>query len=312
MDLTSKNGIILLEVHRNICRGLRDHPQKVDDMSIEKKPASQSRVRIGNVTFGNDCRISLIAGPCALESRDHAIDIAGELAELAQRYQLGFVFKSSFDKANRTSGTGARGVGLHAALPIFAEVKERYGIPVTTDVHEIEQCAQVAEVVDILQIPAFLCRQTDLLVAAAVTGRVVNVKKGQFLAPWDMKNVAKKVTDAGNPNVMLTERGASFGYNTLVSDMRSLAIMAETTGAPVIFDATHSVQQPGGRGDKSGGQREFVALLARAAVAAGVAGVFIETHENPDQAPSDGPNMVPLDQMGPLIERLSEIDRLVK
>jgi 2-dehydro-3-deoxyphosphooctonate aldolase (KDO 8-P synthase) len=281
-------------------------------MSTEKRSKPSARIRVGNVTFGNDCRISLISGPCALESRDHAMDVAGELAELAQRFQLGFVFKSSFDKANRTSGKGARGIGLEAALPIFAEVKQRYGVPVTTDVHEAGQCAEVAEVVDILQIPAFLCRQTDLLVAAAATGRAINVKKGQFLAPWDMENVAKKVTDAGNPNVMVTERGSSFGYNTLVSDMRSLAIMAETTGAPVIFDATHSVQQPGGRGDKSGGQREFVPVLARAAVAVGVAGVFIETHENPDQAPSDGPNMVPLHEMAPLIERLIAIDRLVK
>src|SRR5918999_392103 len=227
--------------------------------------------------------------------------MAAALKEIAERLGLGLVYKSSFDKANRTSSASARGIGLKEALPILAEVKERLGLPVTTDVHENDQCAPVAEVVDVLQIPAFLCRQTDLLVAAARTGRAVNVKKGQFLAPWDMANVAQKITGAGNPNVMVTERGASFGYNTLVSDMRALPIMAETTGAPVIFDATHSVQQPGGKGTTSGGQREFVPVLARAAVAVGVAGLFIETHQDPDKAPSDGPNMVPLKDMEDLL-----------
>jgi 2-dehydro-3-deoxyphosphooctonate aldolase (KDO 8-P synthase) len=247
-----------------------------------------------------------------MESRAHALEMAAALKELAGRLGIGLVYKSSFDKANRTSAASARGIGLDQALPIFAEVKERYGLPVTTDVHEIEHCSPVAEVVDILQIPAFLCRQTDLLVAAAKTGRVVNVKKGQFLAPWDMANVARKVTDSGNPNVMVTERGASFGYNTLISDMRALPIMAETTGAPVIFDATHSVQQPGGKGTSSGGQREFVPVLARAAVAVGVAGVFIETHQDPDGAPSDGPNMVPLRELEGLLRELQEFDGIAK
>src|SRR3954451_25183366 len=269
-------------------------------------------VDLGTVRFGNRLPLALIAGPCAMESRAHALEMAAALKEIAERLGIGLVYKSSFDKANRTSAGSARGIGMSEALPIFAEVKERYGLPVTSDVHEIEQCAAVAEVVDILQIPAFLCRQTDLLVAAARTGRVVNVKKGQFLAPWDMANVARKITQAGNPNVMVTERGASFGYNTLVSDMRALPIMAETTGAPVIFDATHSVQQPGGRGATSGGQREFVPVLARAAVAVGVAGVFIETHQDPDKAPSDGPNMVPLREMPELLARLLEFDALAK
>jgi 2-dehydro-3-deoxyphosphooctonate aldolase (KDO 8-P synthase) len=269
-------------------------------------------VSIGSVRFGNRLPLSLIAGPCALESRDHAIETASALKEIAERLGIGLVYKSSFDKANRTSASSARGLGLDKALPIFAEVRERLRLPVTTDVHEIEQCGPVAEAVDILQIPAFLCRQTDLLVAAAETGRVVNVKKGQFLAPWDMANVAAKITAAGNPNVMVTERGASFGYNTLVSDMRSLPIMAETTGAPVIFDATHSVQQPGGKGTTSGGQREFVPVLARAAVAVGVAGVFIETHRDPDNAPSDGPNMVPLRELEALLARLMAFDRIAK
>jgi 2-dehydro-3-deoxyphosphooctonate aldolase (KDO 8-P synthase) len=269
-------------------------------------------VAVGGVRFGNDLPLAIIAGPCAMESRGHALEMAAALKEMTARLGLGLVYKSSFDKANRTSSASARGIGLDEALPIFAEVKERLGLPVTTDVHEIEQCAPVAEVVDILQIPAFLCRQTDLLVAAAKTGRVVNVKKGQFLAPWDMANVAKKITEAGNPNVMVTERGASFGYNTLVSDMRSLPIMAETTGAPVIFDATHSVQQPGGQGSTSGGQREFVPVLARAAVAVGVAGVFIETHQDPDRAPSDGPNMVPLRDMEALLAELKAFDDLAK
>jgi 2-dehydro-3-deoxyphosphooctonate aldolase (KDO 8-P synthase) len=246
-----------------------------------------------------------------MESRDHALEMAAALKAIADRLGLGVVYKSSFDKANRTSASSARGVGLDKALPIFAEVKERFGLPVITDVHETGHCIAAAEVVDILQIPAFLCRQTDLLIAAARTGRVVNVKKGQFLAPWDMANVVAKVTGASNPNVMVTERGASFGYNTLVSDMRALPIMAQT-GAPVIFDATHSVQQPGGQGTSSGGQREFVAVLARAAVAVGIAGVFIETHQDPDKAPSDGPNMVPLKDMEPLLAQLQAFDRLAK
>ena len=270
-------------------------------------------VTAGSVSFANHRPLTLIAGPCQLEGRDHAVAIAGELAAMAQNLGIGLVFKASFDKANRTSGGSARGIGLREALPIFSEIKERFGLPVLTDVHEAGQCAQAASVVDVLQIPAFLCRQTDLLLAAAATGRVVNVKKGQFLAPWDMKHVAAKVTEAGNPNVIVTERGASFGYNTLVSDMRSLAIMAEVTGgAPVVFDATHSVQQPGGQGATSGGQREFVGLLARAAVAVGVAGVFIETHPDPDNAPSDGPNMVPLGEMPALVAQLQAFDRLAK
>lgn len=272
---------------------------------------AQSTVTVGSVRFGNKLPLALIAGPCAMESRSHALEVASALKEIAARVGIGLVYKSSFDKANRTSGKSSRGIGLQAALPIFAEVKESLGLPVITDVHEIEHCAPVGEVVDILQIPAFLCRQTDLLVAAARTGRAVNVKKGQFLAPWDMANVAAKVTEAGNPNVLLTERGASFGYNTLVTDMRGLPIMAET-GAPVIFDATHSVQQPGGKGSSSGGQREFVPVLARAAVAVGVAGVFIETHPDPDKAPSDGPNMVPLAEMEGLLKTLVAFDRLAK
>jgi 2-dehydro-3-deoxyphosphooctonate aldolase (KDO 8-P synthase) len=278
-------------------------------MTDTKQP--QNAVQIGSVRFGNHLPLSIIAGPCAMESRDHALEMAAALSEIAGRLGLGLVYKSSFDKANRTSISSARGIGIDNALAIFAEVKERYGLPVLTDVHENDQCAAVAEVVDVLQIPAFLCRQTDLLVAAAKTGRVVNVKKGQFLAPWDMANVAEKVKAAGNPNVMLTERGASFGYNTLVSDMRSLPIMAET-GAPVIFDATHSVQQPGGKGSTSGGQREYVPVLARAAVAVGVAGVFIETHQDPDKAPSDGPNMVPLRELEGLLAQLKAFDALAK
>jgi 2-dehydro-3-deoxyphosphooctonate aldolase (KDO 8-P synthase) len=269
-------------------------------------------VQAGSVRFGNHLPLAIIAGPCAMESRDHALEMASALKEITGRLGIGLVYKSSFDKANRTSASSARGIGLDKALSIFAEVKEKFGLPVLTDVHENDQCAIVGEVVDVLQIPAFLCRQTDLLLAAAKTGRVVNVKKGQFLAPWDMANVASKVTSAGNPNVMVTERGASFGYNTLVSDMRSLPIMAETTGAPVIFDATHSVQQPGGQGTTSGGQREFVPVLARAAVAVGVAGVFIETHQDPDKAPSDGPNMVPLREMEQLLARLMAYDALAK
>ncbi len=268
-------------------------------------------VEAGSVRFGNHLPLSIIAGPCAMESRDHVLEMAAALKEITGKLGLGLVYKSSFDKANRTSISSARGIGLDKALGIFAEVKEKFGLPVITDVHENDQCALVGEVVDILQIPAFLCRQTDLLVAAAKTGRVVNVKKGQFLAPWDMANVAEKVRAAGNPRVMLTERGASFGYNTLVSDMRSLPIMAET-GAPVIFDATHSVQQPGGKGSTSGGQREFVPVLARAAVAVGIAGLFIETHQDPDKAPSDGPNMVPLRELEGLLAQLKAFDALAK
>jgi len=269
-------------------------------------------VSAGPVKFGNDLPISIIAGPCQLESRAHALEVAGALKEIAGRLKIGLVYKTSFDKANRTSAASARGLGLKAALPIFAEIRQSLGVPVLTDVHETGQCARVAEVVDVLQIPAFLCRQTDLLVAAASTGRAVNVKKGQFLAPWDMANVVAKITGAGNANVLVTERGASFGYNTLVSDLRALPILARTTGAPVIFDATHSVQQPGGQGTTSGGQREFVPVLARAAVAVGVAAVFMETHHDPDKAPSDGPNMVKLKDLPALLETLMEFDRLAK
>ena len=269
-------------------------------------------VAVGSVRFGNALPLALIAGPCALESRAHALEMAAALKEIAGRVGVGLVFKTSFDKANRTSAKSARGMGLEQALPIFAEIRETLGLPVLTDVHESEQCARAAQAVDVLQIPAFLCRQTDLLIAAAKTGRAVNVKKGQFLAPWDMKNVVAKLTSAGSHDVMVTERGASFGYNTLVSDMRALPILKEQTGAPVIFDATHSVQQPGGQGATSGGERQFVPVLARAAVAVGVAGVFIETHQDPDKAPSDGPNMMPLKEMELLLHRLVEFDRLAK
>ena len=272
---------------------------------------SAHHVSAGAVTFGNDLPLALIAGPCQMESRDHAIETSHALKEMAEKAGIGPVYTTSFDTANRSSGSTPRGTGLEAALPIFAEIKERWGLPVLTDVQEREQCALLASVVDILQIPAFLSRQTDLLIAAAKTGCVINVKKGQFLAPKDMANVARKVTDAGNPNVLLTERGVSFGYNTLVNDMRALPIMAET-GHPVIFDATHSVQQPGGLGDRSGGDRRFVPILARAAVAVGVAGVFMETHEDPDRAPSDGPNMVPLRDMPGLLAMLVEFDRVAK
>jgi 2-dehydro-3-deoxyphosphooctonate aldolase (KDO 8-P synthase) len=275
------------------------------------RPQPQHEVALGRVRFGNALPLAVIAGPCAMEGRSHALEMAEALTGICGRLGLPLVYKSSFDKANRTSAGSARGIGLGAAAAIFAEVKERFGVPVTTDVHEIDQCAPVAEVADLLQIPAFLCRQTDLLLAAARTGRAVNVKKGQFLAPWDMANVAAKIRGAGNPDVILTERGASFGYNTLVSDMRALPIMAET-GAPVVFDATHSVQQPGGKGTTSGGQREFVPVLARAAVAVGVAGLFIETHEEPDRAPSDGPNMVPLRELEALLAELQEIDAIAK
>jgi 2-dehydro-3-deoxyphosphooctonate aldolase (KDO 8-P synthase) len=268
-------------------------------------------VNAGKVAFDNSGPLSLIAGPCQMESRDHAFELAGQLKTLCAELGIGLGYKSSFDKANRTSLSGKRGIGLEKSLEVFADIKREFDLPVLTDVHTEEQCAVVGEVVDVLQIPAFLCRQTDLLIAAANTGRVINIKKGQFLAPWDMKNVLAKVMESGNPNVLLTERGASFGYNTLVSDMRSLPIMA-SLGAPVVFDATHSVQQPGGQGGSSGGQREFVETLARAAVAVGVAGVFIETHEDPDNAPSDGPNMVPIKDMRRLLETLMAFDALAK
>ncbi len=279
-------------------------------MSADLVP--NSIVEVGTARFGNRLPLALIAGPCALESRAHGLEMASALKEIATRLKIGLVYKTSFDKANRTSSKSARGMGLDQALPIFAEIRDTLGISVLTDVHEIEHCPRVAQAVDVLQIPAFLCRQTDLLIAAAKTGKTVNVKKGQFLAPWDMKNVVAKLTGAGNRNILVTERGASFGYNTLVSDMRALPILARDTGAPVIFDATHSVQQPGGKGTSSGGEREFVPVLARAAVAVGVAGVFIETHQDPDVAPSDGPNMVPLKEMEGLVRRLMEFDRLAK
>ena len=268
-------------------------------------------VTIGNVTFANERPIALFAGPCQMESRSHALEMAAALKEITSRLGIGLVYKSSFDKANRTSLSGKRGIGLEGAMAVFAEIRDKLGLPVVTDVHEREQCALLAPVVDVLQIPAFLCRQTDLLVAAAATGRAIKIKKGQFLAPWDMKNVVAKVVSSGNSRVLVTERGVSFGYNTLVADMRSLPIMAEM-GCPVIFDATHSVQQPGGQGTSSGGDRRFVPVLARAAVAVGVAGLFIETHENPDQAPSDGPNMVPLGRLEPLLAELMAIDKVVK
>ena len=268
-------------------------------------------VHIGNITIGNDRPLALIAGPCVLESRAHAMEMSHALVELTARLGIGLIYKTSFDKANRTSSKSERGLGLEACLPILAEVREKYGCPVLTDVHTAEQCAPVAEAVDVLQIPAFLCRQTDLLVAAAKTKRPMNIKKGQFLAPWDMKNVAKKVSEAGNENILLCERGASFGYNTLVSDMRALPIMAQT-GYPVVFDATHSVQQPGGQGDRSGGEREYVPVLARAAVAVGVAAIFMETHQDPDHAPSDGPNMVKLKDMPALLQSLMAFDKLAK
>lgn len=268
-------------------------------------------VTIGSVAFGNHLPIAIFAGPCQMESRAHALEMAAALKEIALRLGIGLVYKTSFDKANRTSIAGKRGIGLEAAIPVFAEIRESLGVPIVTDVHEIGQCAAVAPVVDVLQIPAFLCRQTDLLIAAAKTGKVIKIKKGQFLAPWDMKNAVAKVVESGNSRVLLTERGVSFGYNTLVTDMRALPIMAET-GCPVIFDATHSVQQPGGQGTSSGGDRRFVPVLARAAVAVGVAGLFIETHENPDRAPSDGPNMVPLHQFEALMAELIAIDGVVK
>jgi 2-dehydro-3-deoxyphosphooctonate aldolase (KDO 8-P synthase) len=268
-------------------------------------------VHIGNIPIANDKPLALIAGPCALESRAHALEMSHALVELTGKLGIGLIYKTSFDKANRTSLEGARGMGLEASLPILAEIRESFGCPVLTDVHEPAQCAAVAEAVDVLQIPAFLCRQTDLLVAAAKTGRAINIKKGQFLAPWDMTNVARKVAEAGNTNILLCERGVSFGYNTLVNDMRALPILAQA-GYPVVFDATHSVQQPGGKGTSTGGQREFVPVLARAAVAVGVAAVFMETHQDPDKAPSDGSNMVKLKELPVLLEMLMEFDKLAK
>jgi len=268
-------------------------------------------VTVGNITIGNDRPLALIAGPCALESRAHAREMCQALTELTGKLGIGLIYKTSFDKANRTSADTPRGLGMEKGLPILAELRESFGCPVLTDVHEPLQCALVAEAVDVLQIPAFLCRQTDLLTAAGETGRAINVKKGQFLAPWDMKNVAAKIAQTGNEKILLCERGASFGYNTLISDMRSLPILAET-GYPVVFDATHSVQQPGGQGTKSGGQREFVPVLARAATAVGVAAVFMETHQDPDKAPSDGPNMVKLKDMPALLQTLMAFDRLAK
>jgi 2-dehydro-3-deoxyphosphooctonate aldolase (KDO 8-P synthase) len=273
--------------------------------------AAQRHVHIGNVAIGNDKPLALIAGPCQLESRQHAMEMSHALVEIAGKLGMGLIYKTSFDKANRTSAGGQRGLGLEKSLPIMAEIREKWGCPVLTDVHEPGQCATVAEAVDVLQIPAFLCRQTDLLVAAAKTGRAVNVKKGQFLAPWDMKNVAAKISGAGNEKILLTERGASFGYNTLVTDMRGLPIMAET-GYPIVMDATHAVQQPGGQGSSSGGDRRFAPVLARAAVAVGIAAVFMETHQDPDCAPSDGPNMIHLKDMPALLQTLQEVDRVAK
>ena len=268
-------------------------------------------ITIADVKVGNDLPLVMIAGPCVMESRSHALDMSGALAEMAKNLGIGLIYKTSFDKANRTSATGERGLGLDAALQVFADIRKETGLPVLTDVHEAGHCAAVADAVDVLQIPAFLCRQTDLLVAAAKTGKAINVKKGQFLAPADMVNVVDKISGAGNADVMVCERGVSFGYNTLVSDMRSLPVMAQT-GCPVVFDATHSVQQPGGQGTSSGGQREFAPVLARAAVAVGVAAVFMETHQDPDKAPSDGPNMIPLDQLPEIVETLVEFDQLAK
>src|SRR6201988_266568 len=287
-------------------------PSRKETNIVDAKQSASPLVAIGPVKFGNDLPLSIIAGPCQLESRAHALEVASALKEIAARLKIGLVYKTSFDKANRTSASAARGLGLVQSLADLAQIQSSLGLPVLTDVHDAAQCAEVAQAVDVLQIPAFLCRQTDLLLAAAATGKVVNVKKGQFLAPWDMANVVAKITSANNPNVLVTERGASFGYNTLVSDMRPLPIMARTTGAPVIFDATHSVQQPGGKGTSSGGEREFVPVLARAAVAVGVAGVFIETHPDPDYAPSDGPNMVPLGEFESLMRSLMAFDALAK
>ena len=272
---------------------------------------SSIKVNCGKIEISNDNKICIIAGPCQLETEQHAMDMAGKIKELTKKFGLGFIYKTSFDKANRTSLKGKRGAGLEASLPVFDKIKKELNVPILTDVHNIDQCSVVSNHVDVLQIPAFLCRQTDLLVAAAKTKKIINVKKGQFLAPWDMVNVTKKISDSGNKNILVTERGASFGYNTLVSDMRALPIMAKN-GYPVIFDATHSVQQPGGLGEKSGGQREFVPYLARAAIAVGVGAIFLETHQDPDNAPSDGPNMVPLNEVKSLLKKLTEIDKLVK
>ena len=269
------------------------------------------KINCGKIQISNDNKFCLIAGPCQLETEQHAIDMAGKIKEIADKLKLGFIYKTSFDKANRTSLQGKRGAGLEASLPIFDKIKKDLNIPILTDVHDIKQCSKVSDHVDIIQIPAFLCRQTDLLIAAAKTDRIINVKKGQFLAPWDMINVTKKISDSGNKKIMVTERGASFGYNTLVTDMRSLPIMAKN-GYPVIFDATHSVQQPGGLGEKSGGQREFIEHLSKAAVAVGVAGLFIETHQDPDNAPSDGPNMLPINELETLLKKLKDIDNLIK
>ena len=269
------------------------------------------KVNCGNIEISNDNRICIIAGPCQLETEQHAMDMAGKIQEITKKFNVGFIYKTSFDKANRTSLKGKRGAGLENSIPVFDKIKKEIKVPVLTDIHNEEQCTLVSPHVDILQIPAFLCRQTDLLIAAAKTNKIINVKKGQFLAPWDMVNVTKKISDSGNENILVTERGASFGYNTLVSDMRSIPIMAKN-GYPVVFDGTHSVQQPGGLGEKSGGQREFVEYLSRAAVAVGIAAIFLETHQDPDNAPSDGPNMVPLDKLDELINQIVEIDNLVK
>ena len=268
-------------------------------------------VNCDGIKISNEEKICLIAGPCQLENEQHALDMAGKISEISKKYNIGLIYKTSFDKANRTSLKSKRGVGLEKSLPIFDKIKKQINVPILTDIHNAEQCSVVANHVDVLQIPAFLCRQTDLLVAAAKTNKIINVKKGQFLAPWDMSNVVKKISDTGNSNILITERGASFGYNTLVSDMRSIPIMAQT-GYPIVFDGTHSVQQPGGMGDKSGGERKFVSHLSRAAVAVGIAAVFIETHQDPDNAPSDGPNMVPLNEMDSLVNKLLEIDKLIK
>ena len=272
---------------------------------------SSIKVNCGNIEISNDNKICIIAGPCQLETEQHAMDMAGKIKEITKKFNLGFIYKTSFDKANRTSLKGKRGMGLEKSLPIFDKIRNEVGLPVLTDVHTAEQCSLVSNHIDVLQIPAFLCRQTDLLIAAAKTGKIINVKKGQFLAPWDMANVIKKIEDSGNKNILITERGASFGYNTLVSDMRALPIMSKF-GFPIVFDATHSVQQPGGMGEKSGGQREFVPYLARAAIAVGVGAIFMETHEDPDNAPSDGPNMVPLNEIKDLLKKLTEIDNLIK
>ncbi len=272
---------------------------------------SNKVVKCNNFEISNNKKISLISGPCQLETEQHAMDMAGKIKEIASKFEIGFIYKTSFDKANRTSLKGKRGAGLDSSLPVFDKIKKELKIPVLTDVHNVEQCSIVSNHVDVLQIPAFLCRQTDLLVAAAKTNKIINVKKGQFLAPWDMINVTKKISESGNDNILVTERGASFGYNTLVSDMRSIPIMAKN-GYPIVFDGTHSVQQPGGLGEKSGGQREFVEYLSRAATAVGIAAIFLETHQDPDNAPSDGPNMVPLNKLESLISQLVEIDNLVK